>query len=459
MNLREMMAALRSGWWLLLLGACLGGASGAGVVALQSPIYESSAQLFVSTAGTTSSSDFFQGGQFYQQRVKSYARLLTGEDLAERLIERLDLPDTAEEFRERIEVSVEPDTVLIDVTVSARTPAEARDVATVLASEFASTVQGLEPTVARGSSPVKVTVTDQPNLPEEASAPRPVRDITLGVLVGLLTGIALALARRLLDRSVKTPVEAAAAAGAPVIGVVVRDGALDRAHVITDARVGRAAEDYRQLRNNLQFLDVDQSPRVIMISSSLPGEGKTTAVVNLGLALADAGKSVVIVEADLRRPRVTEYMGLIGGVGLTNVLTGSAGIEDVLQRHGHGGVSVMAAGPTPPNPGELLASAQMANLVADLRSRFEFVLVDAPPVLPVADASGLAVSMDGVLLSVRHGSTRRDQLELAAQTLNGVGTRVLGVILNLVSVRSDVATARGYGYGYDSTRPSTPAGV
>jgi receptor protein-tyrosine kinase len=260
-----------------------------------------------------------------------------------------------------------------------------------------------------------------------------------------------------LDRTVKDPDAAAAVAGAPVIGTVLRDDALDKQHTIDRLPNTRTAEDYRQLRNNLQFLKVDEPPKVIMVTSALPSEGKTTAVVNLGLTLADAGRRVTIVEADLRKPKVTRYLGMVGGVGLTNVLSGSADVEDVIQKHGAGDLYVIAAGPTPPNPGELLTSSHMFSLLDGLRAKNDFVLVDAPPLLPVADSTGLSVYMDGVLLSVRYGSTRRDQLQQAAATLERVGATTLGVILNIVPPKAELATAYGYGYSYGYERPADPS--
>jgi capsular exopolysaccharide synthesis family protein len=265
--------------------------------------------------------------------------------------------------------------------------------------------------------------------------------------------VAAALARVRLDRSVKDPDEVGLLAGAAVIGTVLRDDALGKQHTIDRVSNVRTAEDYRQLRNNLQFLRVDEPPKVIMITSALPSEGKTTAVVNLGLTLADAGQRVVIVEADLRKPKVARYLGMVGGVGLTNILAGSADLDDVVQRHGDGDLSVIASGPIPPNPGELLASSHMAALLDKLRGANDYVLVDAPPLLPVADSSGLAAYMDGVLISVRYGSTRKEQLQQAATTLERVGATTLGVILNIVPPKAELATAYGYGYGYQAGGP------
>jgi capsular exopolysaccharide synthesis family protein len=202
------------------------------------------------------------------------------------------------------------------------------------------------------------------------------------------------------------------------------------------------------LRTNLQYLRVKQPPKVIMVSSAVPSEGKTTAVANLGLALADAGRKVTILEAHLRQPGVAQYLGMVGDVGLSNVLAGAADVDGVIQRYGNEGLSVIAAGPTPPNPGELLASDQMLDLVEKLRAQNDFVLVEAPPLLTVADSIGLAVIMDGVLLSVRYGSTRKEQLQQAAAALDRVGAVKLGVILNIVPARAGEVIGYGYGHNY-----------
>jgi capsular exopolysaccharide synthesis family protein len=140
---------------------------------------------------------------------------------------------------------------------------------------------------------------------------------------------------------------------------------------------------------------------------------------------------------------------MIGGVGLTNVLAGSADVAEVTQYYGIDGLAVIAAGPTPPNPSELVASASMAELLEKLRASNDFVLVDSPPILPVSDSTGLAVLVDGVILSVRYGVTRKDQLQQAAATMQRVGARTLGVILNVVPPKADIAQALGHGYGYE----------
>jgi capsular exopolysaccharide synthesis family protein len=448
-DLRKALAALRRMWWAVVAGAVLGGLAGAALGLLATPRYTTQTQFFVSTADSVSTSEVFQGSQFAQQRVASYAGLLEGEELAARVVDDLGLERSTASLQDAISVMPVPETVLIDVSVTDTSPARAQAIADALSSEFLDLVAELETPVGGTDSAVRVTVTDSPDLPAVASSPDVPRNVAAGVLGGLVLGALVALARDLADRSVTTSEEASALTGAPVVGVVVRDAALrSRRTGGGEVRSEHAAEGYRQVRTNLQFLDVDEPPKVIMVSSAVPAEGKTTAVVNLGLALARAGHRVTVVEADLRKPKVVDYLDLVDGVGLTNLLTGSAGIKDVVQRHGAEELSVIGAGPIPPNPGELLASSQMRAVLEKLRADNDFVLVDAPPLLPVADAVGLAAHTDGTLLSVRYGVTRREQVAAAAGRLERVGARTLGVLLNLVPPRAELAMVHGYGYGY-----------
>jgi capsular exopolysaccharide synthesis family protein len=442
------LSALRAQWWFPVVGALLGAGVALSASFFVDPLYAARTQFFISATGVSTASDVFQGGQFSQQRVASYAELITGQELAQRVIARLDLDETADEFTERLTATAVANTVLINVTVTDESPETAQRIADVVGVEFTKLVSEVESPAETGASPVRVIVTERPELPIEPSYPRPARDAALGVLCGLMLGAGLAVLRARLDRSIKHPDEAALAGGAPVIGTIIRDDSLAQGRTIDRGASNRAAEDLRQLRANLQFLNVDEPPKVIMVTSAAPSEGKTTVVVNLALALAETERTVTVIEADLRRPKVTRYMGLVGGVGVSNILSGSAELDDVRQRYGEDELWVVAAGPAPPNPGELLASSQMFSLIDKLRGENDFVLVDAPPILPVADATGLAVMVDGVLLSVRYGNTRRDELEHAAATLAGVGARTLGVILNFVPPKAALATAYG-DYGSD----------
>jgi capsular exopolysaccharide synthesis family protein len=442
-NVATALKAIRNAWWLPLCGLLLGVGAAYGVSSLQTPVYSSTVQLFVSTTGSTSTSEIFQGSQFSQQRVASYAEVVRGRVLADRVVDRLGLRISPAELSRRITVETVPQTVLLDVTATDPSPVGAQRIADALGQEFIDRVSELENSGPGSDSPVEVVVAEPPAVADAPSFPRTGLWVGLGGTAGLLLGLGLSLLRSRLDRSVTDPEELGRLAGAPVIGTLTRDGALAKEPVAA----GRTAEDFRRLRTNLQFVNVDAPPTVIMVTSALPSEGKSTLVANLGVALAEAGQRVTVVDADLRRPKVTGYLGLIDGAGLSDVLAGRADVADVAQTY-RNGLTVIGAGVTPPNPGELLSSANMATLMAKLRTENDFVLVDAPPLLPVADAAGLAPSVDGVLLAVQHGATRRDQVQQAATALERVGATRLGVVFTLVPPKLS-PTAQ---YGYEAAR-------
>jgi capsular exopolysaccharide synthesis family protein len=457
MNFGEMVRALRRSWWMPSLGLLLGGLAAVAVTLTTTPVYTSHTQLFVSTTDSTSTAEAFQGNQFAEKRIASYAELLTSQELAARVVDELGLAETPGQLAARIEAAPVSGTVVLDVSVTDPSPAEAQRIARTVADEFIAAVEELETPAGSLTSPVRVTVFGAADLPRSPSAPQPVLDLAVGLVVGLGLGAATAVVRARLDRSLKDPDEVTELAGAPVIGVVLRDDELQERHRVDLQSSSRSAEAYRHLQTNLQFLDVDTPPRVLMVSSAMPSEGKTTVAVNLALALADAGQRVALIEADLRRPRVTSYLGLVNGVGLTNVLTGRAHVGDVAQPYGEDGdLVVIGAGPTAPNPAQLLASGAMGTLLQELRASHDYVVLDAPPLLPVADATGLAVLVDGVLLSVRHGSTTREQLQRTRATLDRVGARTVGTVLNIVPARDDVSAAYGYSAEYGAA-PATAA--
>jgi capsular exopolysaccharide synthesis family protein len=442
---REYLRSLRRGWWLVLLGMLLG-AGGAGAIAVAStPQYQAATQLFVSTPGASDVAAAVQGSQFSQQRVASYAQLLEGRDMAKAIIDQLGLDLSADDLMANIEAAAVPDTVLLEVTVTDTSPERALAIARSVASEFRTRVTALETPDGATTSPVKVTVVSTPELPVEPSSPDVPQQLLLGAIVGLLCGGGLAVARARLDTRIRDDDAAADAVDAPVIGSLLSDPNLGRTHIVRANDMSPAAEALRHIRANLQFLRVDAPPRVLMVASALANEGKTTLAVNLALSLAESGRTVALVEADLRRPRAADYLRVVAGAGLTNVLNASARLDEVLQPWGDG-LTVLAAGPIPPNPSELLASEAMAGVLASLQERFDVVLIDGPPLLPVADAVGLAPLTDGVLLCVRHGRTRAEHLHLAREMLDRVGAPTLGAVMTMAPARGAGATSYAYGY-------------
>lgn len=207
-----------------------------------------------------------------------------------------------------------------------------------------------------------------------------------------------------------------------------------------------SAEAYRALRTNLQFLSADGPLGVIVVTSAGPEEGKTTVTANLAAAMAKAGDRVIVVGADLRKPTLHEVFGCSRDIGLTSVLTGHMEWEDALQTTPVEGIRLLASGPIPPNPAELLGSERMHQLLSELRGEADMVIVDAPPVLNVADAVVLSRWVDGYLYVVSVGLTPREAIKEGKRRLDQVGARLLGTVVNRIDGRS--ASYAYYQYSY-----------
>jgi capsular exopolysaccharide synthesis family protein len=443
-DIRDYLRVVRASWLLLLLGLVLGAGTALGVSLLRTPQYTATTQLYVTTNGGDDLSAAVQGSQYTEQKVASYARLLTSQDLAATVIDDLGLRVEPDELTRRIQAEVVTDTTLIDVEVTDPSPERALAITRAINSEFGALVRELETPAGESASRVRVSVVATPLLPEEPSSPSFVLNTVLGAVLGLAIAVVVAVLRDRLDTTVKHDETVTEAADAPVIGHIPADDELANAHLTEPHSNSPAAEAVRQVRTNLSFLAVDHPPRVIMVTSALTAEGKTTTALNLALTLAESGNTVTLVEADLRRPTLTRYLGLVGGAGLTNVLTRAAPLDSVIQEIDGSQLHVLPSGPVPPNPSELLASDAMARVVETLLAERDIVVIDAPPVLPVADASTLAGLVDGVVLCARWGGVSRDELSRAATLLRRVGGHILGVVVTLIPAKAQTVA---YGYG------------
>lgn len=455
MDLRDYLRVLRTRWLLIVLTTLVVVAIAALLTIRATPQYASSARMFVSTQGSTDDAQANQGGQFSLQRVKSYADLLTGQEIARRVIDKLALDETPAALASQISASSKLDTVILTVTVTDPDPERAQMLADAVARAFVTYVAELETPPGMDQASIKATIVDPAGLPRTPVSPQPVRNIGIGLILGLLLGAGAAVLRDTLDTSVKSVRQLEPIVPAPVIGVISFDPEATDTPLITglDTYAPRA-EAFRVLRTNLQFIDPDADHKVFVMTSSLPGEGKTTTVVNLALALAEGGERVVLIEGDLRRPKVAEYLRLESAVGLTTVLIGKLSLEDAIQTTTHEKLDVLTSGSTPPNPAELLKSSSMASLLASLREQYDIVLIDAPPLLPVTDGALLSAQADGALLVVRHGKTTTDQVSVAVDRLEAVGAAPVGVIFNMTPAKGRDGYGYGYGYGYAPVRPA-----
>jgi capsular exopolysaccharide synthesis family protein len=450
MELRDYLRLIRRRWMILVLSVTVTVAIAALLVLQTTPVYASKATLFVSvTQLGDSATGAYEGGLFSQQRVASYADLVRGESVTRTVVQDLGLSMSPSTLGSKISARVLPETVLLEITVLDTHPAQAQRLTGAVAEQFATFVQDLERPSPDADSPIRATMVDAPTLPSSPTSPNPTRTIGLGLLAGLVLGAGTSILREVLDTSVKSPEALSERTGAPNLGVIAHDSDAHAKPLVVhlEPRSPRA-EAFRQLRTNLQFVDVDRHPKRIVVTSSVPSEGKSTTTCNLGLTLAQAGQRVILVEGDIRRPRLGEYLAIESAVGLTSVLIGRVSPEDAIQPWGDIPLDVLASGPLPPNPSELLQSRAMEMLLRELERRADVVLIDAPPLLPVTDAALLARQSDGAVLVVRHGRTSTDQIETAIGNLAKVDARLLGTVLNMAPAKGPEAQTYGYGLNY-----------
>ena len=322
MTIQDFVKLLRTRWVIICVTIAVAVLGAVAVTLLTTPLYQASTRLFVSTTAGASVSDIYQGNRFSQERVISYTELLMGETLAQRTIDKLGLDMSAEELQENVKASAKLDTVLIDVAVLDESPVRARDIANALSDEFVAMVRELE-TPEDGARPdARVVVEQRASIPDHPVIPKTARNIAIGLALGVLLGIGLAVLRDLLDNTVKDRQTLEEITGVGLVGSIPLDKERRKEPAISfDNDNSAIAEAFRKLRTNLQFLAVDNPPRVIVVTSSMPNEGKSTTAINIALALAEAEHNVVLVDGDMRRPMLDKYLDLVGSVGFSTVLS------------------------------------------------------------------------------------------------------------------------------------------
>ena len=448
MELTDYIRILRKNWLIIVLATLLGVGAAAAYSLTRTPMYEAQSTVFVSTQAGGTIGEMQQGQTFSQSRVTTYTNLVTTPIVMNPVIAKLDLGVSANALAGAVTASSPLNTTLITISVENSDPLLAADIANALAASLTSAVESIETPNGSDASPVRLTRVKDAITPLAPSSPNVTLNLVLGGLVGLALGIGIAVLRSVLDTRIRTPQDLEPVTDAPLIGAIAFDPkAKDRPLIVHADPLSPRAESFRALRTNLQFLDMGGRASFV-ITSSVPSEGKSTTTINLAIALADAGKRVALLDTDLRKPKVAEYLGIEGGAGLTDVLIGRAEVGDVMHPWGDRTMYVLPAGKIPPNPSELLGSSQMAALLETLEREFDVVLCDAPPLLPVTDAAILARATSGALVVVSAGRTNRHQLSGAVDALQTIGARVAGVVLSMVPTRGPDAYAYAYGYGY-----------
>ena len=453
MELRDYLRILYANWVLILGTTLIGVAAAAALSYFTTPTYEAQAKAYVSVrTDSQASSDLLQGSNFAQQNMATFAELATTESVLVPVAEELELDQSQAALAEKINVVAPAESTLLNITVSDEDPERAAEIANGVATQLEILVeQELEaPQDEENASPVQIDTVESATAPTDPVSPRVPVNILLGLLLGVGVGIGIAILRHVLDTRIRSIEDIQAITNAPILGRIVDDSQAQKKPLIVhlDPKHPRA-EAFRALRTNLQFLDVDEGSKTYVVSSAGPGEGKSTVATNLAVALAETGLRVGLVDCDLRKPRVDTYMGLEGGVGLTDVLIGQADLPDVLQQWGHSELYVLPAGRVPPNPSELLGSESMQDTLDELSQRMDIIIIDAPPMLMVTDAVVIGAKTQGVILVAAVGSTHQESLEAAVDTLKTAHVPLRGVVAKRLPAKGPGRYAYGtYAYAY-----------
>lgn len=428
----------------------------------QKPVYRAASKIVIGQGGGLVQPGFANSIQPYTATMSD---LISSEIVAKNVIDSLRLDMTPQKLLSKISTSINPQTAVVDVYVDDHDRTRAvridQEVATVF-SRLVTDRFGRASAASGTTQPLSANVFDPAHaLPGQVS-PRPARNVAMAFFLGLVLSLVAAFLREHFDRGLRSREDVEAAFGLPVIGQVpFASKGKEQRSVAFEGR-GETAEAFRGLRANLQYLAVQRPLRTILVTSASPEQGKTTVTANLAVTIARAGASVVVLDGDLRRPRLETTFGFEeGGPGLTTVLVGASDLDDVMRevelpedasRDG-GRIAFVPSGPLPPNPSELLTSAQMTGLLDRLSASFDYVLVDSPPVLLVADALELAQSVDGVVLVVRRGSASTDEARELRATVGRLGIHLVGAVL------TDVEPVRSYGAYGDSQQPPSGDGA
>ena len=441
------LLVIRRRMWIIALTAVVLTGTVVGLSFLQTPRYEASIKILVGQESDTPDAALDVFG--LQQLTQTITEAVLTRAVAEAVIQRLDLSTSPESFLDNVEVQQIKASQFIQIDYTDTNADRARRVANAIGDALSERMSEIN---AAGDATITATVWDRAALPNEPSRPAPVRNGVLALVAGVLLGTMLAFLLEYLDNSWRSPEELEHFSGKPNLGVVPKSGNSDaelpkvrqrkkmsgendqlphRSLVTLLDPASAAAEAYRTLRTNLLYSFVDDPPKVIVVSSAVPREGKSFVCANLGMVLAQAEKSTLIMDCDLRDPKMHKIFGLQNLFGVADVLAGQHSLQEVSQES-RPGLKVVTSGTLPADPVNLLGSERFAELLAQARQEFDYVLLDSPPIRAGSDAAVLAHQGDGILFVVDAQNTRRWVLQRSVRSLESVGANVLGTVMNNV---------------------------
>lgn len=458
-SLRDVLDILLRRWLPIVLLAVAGVAVAALATSLQPRLYTATATAVVNPAVTDNPAAALSQDTLAKSRAVQFNELAQSSIVADRATTMVGFPLSSSDALRAVTTKVPTQTSMIEVHATLDDPDRAATLATSWVDALIQESEEL-PQGGGGRPQVQIDSMLPATRPTDPSSPDLLFNVAVGGVLGLGLGLAIAALMELLDRRIRSTEDLQRAGVTPIGAIPKASGLADGQRVLAEAGrqdTGhfRAREAFNELRINLQYMNPDDPPRIITVTSTSPADGKSTVAANLAIALVRAGVPAVLVDADLRRPTVATTFGLPTGAGLSDVVVGRASFVDVLHESADPqGLVILPAGQLPPNPTELLTSARFKEAIEAL-AETHMVIVDAPPLLAVPDASVVATRLDGALLVLDAESTTRDELRHAVQALQRVHAPILGAVLNRVDSKD--RSGRYAYYRSDYTSPaSTP---
>lgn len=306
--------------------------------------------------------------------------------------------------------------------------------------------------VIEQSRTVNVMIVEKAEKPKSPFKPRKAMNLLLGIMVGLFGGIGIAFFVEYLDNTVKSPDDAESKLGLPIIGMIPLIASADKPieTVLLDEHSSSFSESFKAIRTAIILSSAEKPPRKILITSSVPGEGKTVTSINLAIAIAQSGYKVLLIDADLRKPRIHKVFAFDNSKGLSTYLAGASN-ADILKDSPVSGLSVITSGPLPPNPSELLSSKRMSEMLDLYAEMYDFIICDSPPVLTVADSLILSKLLDSTILVTRADVTTYENAKKCIKSLASVNAHILGIGINAVDIKKGGYSNYYYSYHYSST--------
>lgn len=430
-SLSRVWEALRKFWALIVGLTLVAGVAGYLVSSTVTPQFQSTATLYFALDQGTTGADLNQGATYTQNQMLSFAQIATSSRVLEPVISDLELPSTPRELARTVAITIPQDTSILEVTVTSTDPERAADIANRVSAEIAVVVQEVGAKGPEGAATITASVIDDAVAPSVQSSPNKTRDAGLAAALGFLLGVLAAFIATIADTRVRNEAAVARITDHPVLGVVTQaKRGTDAALIVAREPHSHIAEDFRRVQSAIAFTVIGRRSRRLLVTSASPGEGKSTFSTNLALTLADTGERTLLVDADLRRPRVADLFGIDSSVGLTTVLMEESDLDAAAFSWGESGPDILASGALPPNPAAIVTSDAFRAVLDAASERYDVVILDSPPVLTVADSNLLAPLADGVVIVVDASKTRLPQLANTVRSIESAGGRILGIVLN-----------------------------